>query len=62
MARLFALVYCIGGPAVAGSVVVAALVTGRDTLVPIVTAAVLGAAVAVPVCWMVARRLIGPAG
>lgn len=59
MARLFMILYSMIGTTLAGSFMVAALASGMDTLKPIVLAAGLGALVAVPVAWLVARRLAG---
>ncbi len=59
MARLFMVLYSMIGTTLAGSFMVAALVSGMDTLRPIVLAAGLGALVALPVAWLVARRLAG---
>lgn len=57
MSRLFMILYSMIGTSLAGSAVVAALTLGMDTLRPIVIAAALGAALAVPVAWVVARRI-----
>lgn len=62
MFRLFSILYAIGGTTLAGSAMVVALTTGHDTLIPIVAAAAIGALIAVPICWIVARRLTGPSG
>jgi hypothetical protein len=59
MARLFMILYSMIGTTLAGSFMVAALASGMDTLKPIVLAAGLGALLAVPVAWLVARRLAG---
>jgi hypothetical protein len=59
MARLFMILYSMIGTTLAGSFMVAALASGMDTLRPIVLAAGLGALLAVPVAWRVARRLAG---
>ena len=61
MVRLFGIIYAMGGTTLAGSAVVAALVTGNDTLKPILIAAVLGALVALPLCWVVAKKIIAGA-
>lgn len=61
MSRLFMILYSMIGTALAGSGVVAALTLGMVTLKPILVAAGLGAALAVPVAWMVARRITGEA-
>ena len=49
----------LAGPTIAGSAVVVALSTGQDTLRPILAAAGFGALVALPVAWIIAKRLIG---
>lgn len=57
MPRLFLIVYAMAAPTLAGSLIVAALVAGLDTLRPIVVAAAIGFAAALPAAWAVARRL-----
>lgn len=57
MFRLASLLFSIIATVLAGSAVVVALTTGHDTLVPIVTAAGLGCALALPVAWIVARKI-----
>lgn len=57
MFRLASLLFSIIATTLAGSAVVVALTMGYDTLVPIVTAAVLGCALAFPVTWIVARKI-----
>ena len=59
MVRLAMVLYSLIGTTLAGSCVVAALVMGQDTLWPILIAAAIGAVVAVPVTWLVARQLAG---
>ncbi|WP_225027771.1 CTP synthetase [Xinfangfangia pollutisoli] len=59
MHRLFMILYSIIGTSLAGAFVVAALVLRMDTLQPIIVAAAVGAVLALPVAWMVARRLAG---
>ncbi len=59
MLRVFGIVYAMGGTTLAGSAMVAALATGNDTLRPILVAAAAGALLALPVCWMVAKRMTG---
>ena len=61
MMRLFGIIYAMGGTTFAGSAVVAALATGNDTVRPIVIAAVLGALIAVPICWIIAKKITGAA-
>lgn len=57
MARLTMLLYSMIGTALAGSGVVIALTTGNDTLQPILISAAVGAVLAVPVSWWVARQI-----
>ncbi|NCO87289.1 MAG: CTP synthetase [Rhodobacterales bacterium] len=59
MLRLASVLYSIIATTLAGSCVIVALVSGYDTLLPIVVAAALGAVAAVPVAWLVARAMIG---
>ena len=55
--RLMMILFSMIGTAMAGSGVVLVLTLGYGTLVPIVAAAVAGAALALPVSWMVAREI-----
>ena len=57
MFRLSLILHLFIGSTIAGSAVIAALVTGYDTAVPILIAAALGFVAAVPVSWAVARQL-----
>lgn len=57
MTRLFFIIYTLAGSTLAGSAVVAALTMNMFDLKSIVVAAVLGALVALPVSWLVARNL-----
>ena len=57
MFRLASLLFSIIGTTLAGSAIVVALTMGQDTLVPVVTAAVIGFAAALPVTWIVARKI-----
>ena len=57
MFRLASLLFSIIGTTLAGSAIVVALTMGYDTLVPVVTAAAIGFAVALPVTWIVARKI-----
>lgn len=59
MPRLFPVFYSLVASTLAGVGVVIALVSGVAQLVPLIGAAVLGAAVAAPVTWIVARRMDG---
>ncbi len=55
--RLMMVLYSIIATALAGSGVVAVLTAGYATLWPIVIAAAVGAVLAVPVTWVVARQI-----
>ena len=57
MTRLMMILYSMIGTALAGSGVVVALTMGHVTLPAIVTAAAVGAVLALPVSWWVARQL-----
>lgn len=61
MFRLFAIIYALCGPTLAGILMIAALTTGRDDLRSIVVAVAVGFALGVPVAWQVARRLFDSA-
>ncbi|APZ55117.1 CTP synthetase [Salipiger abyssi] len=60
MLRLAGILYSLIGTTLAGSFMIAALVTGYDTLIPIVASAAAGAVVALPVTWYVARAIYSP--
>jgi hypothetical protein len=55
--RLMMVLYSVIAMAMAGSGVVVVLTMGYGTLWPIVGAAVVGAALAVPVSWLIAREI-----
>ncbi len=57
MLRLAGILYSLIATTLAGSAVIAVLVAGYDTLVPILVAAAAGFVVALPVSLMVARAL-----
>lgn len=57
MFRLALILHLFIGSTIAGSAVIAALVTGQDTARMIVIAALAGFLVAFPVSWMVAKKL-----
>jgi putative flippase GtrA len=57
MFRLASMLYSLIGTTLAGSAVVVALVSGQVTLVPIVVAAAFGFVAALPVAYLVARKL-----
>jgi len=58
MFRLASMLYSIIGTTFSGSFIIGALVTGHDTLNPILLAAAVGAVVALPVSWLVARAIL----
>jgi hypothetical protein len=58
MFRLFSIIYSLAGSALAGSGVVLALSTGHYGVSPILIGAVAGALLALPLSWLVARRLL----
>lgn len=58
MFRLATILYSLIATTLAGSAVIAVLTAGFGTLVPILAAAALGAAIAVPVSWFVARAIV----
>jgi hypothetical protein len=55
--RLTMILYSMIGTALAGSAIIAVLTLGYVALWPILGAAVVGAVVAVPVSWLVARQI-----
>lgn len=55
--RLFLLLYPIIGTTLAGIAMVVALVSGMDTLKPIVVAAAAGGLLGLPVTWIIARKV-----
>lgn len=57
MIRLAAILYSIVATTLSGIGVIAVLSAGYDTMVPIITAAAIGAVVAVPVSYLVARKI-----
>ncbi|WP_439122642.1 CTP synthetase [Marivita sp.] len=57
MFRLASILYSLIATTLAGTAMVAVLTAGYDTLVPIVGAAALGAIVALPVSYLVAREI-----
>lgn len=57
MLRLGLILHLFIGSTLAGSAVIAALVMGQDTLRPILIAALLGFIAAVPVSYIVAKKL-----
>lgn len=57
MLRLFFVIYTLAGVTLAGSAIVAALTMGLVGATPIIIAAAIGALAALPVAWVIARRL-----
>lgn len=57
MLRLAMILYALIGTTLAGIAMIAVLTAGYDTLYPIVIAVTAGALVAIPVSWLVARRI-----
>ena len=57
MLRLASILYSLIGTTLAGSLVVAALTMGYDTLNPILMAAGVGFVAALPVTWRVAKAI-----
>lgn len=57
MLRLASILYSLIATTLAGTAVIAVLTIGYDTLVPILIAAVIGAAAALPISYLVAREL-----
>ena len=59
MLRLASILYTLISATLAGTGVIAVLVAGYVTLIPILIAAVVGAILALPISWAVARSLYG---
>lgn len=59
MFRLASILYSLISTTIAGSLIIAALVAGYDTLIPILVAAAIGFVVSLPVAWYVAKALYG---
>ena len=57
MFQLTMILFSVIGTALAGSAVIAVLTMGYDTLQPILLAAGAGALAAVPLSWVIAKRL-----
>ncbi|MFP7672618.1 hypothetical protein ACG74X_04580 [Marivita sp. S0852] len=57
MLRLASILYSLIGTSLAGIGVIAVLTAGYGTLVPILVAAGIGAVLALPVSWYVAREI-----
>ncbi|MFB1025115.1 MAG: CTP synthetase [Octadecabacter sp.] len=61
MLRLASILYSIVATTLSGSFIIAALVTGYDTLTPILVAAGLGAIVAFPASYFVTKAIMANA-
>lgn len=58
MFQLATILYSMIATTLGGSFVIAALTMGYDTLIPILVAAGLGAVVAIPVSYLIARAIV----
>lgn len=58
MLRLASVLYSLIGTTLGGSLIVVALVTGYDTLVPILIAAAAGFVLALPVSYFIAKAMM----
>ena len=54
---LFLLVYIFVSATLAGSAMVAALTMGLDTLQPVLWSAIAGFIVAIPIAWVIAKKI-----
>ena len=59
MSRLMMMLFSMIATTVMGIAIVVALVTGYDTLRPIVLAAAIGFVLAMPIAWFVAKQIEG---
>lgn len=57
MVRLAIILYSIVSTTLAGIAIIAVLVAGYDTLMPIIYAAVAGFVVSIPVSWILAKKM-----
>ena len=57
MLRLTSLMYSFISATLAGIAIVVVLVAGYDTMMPIIYAAIAGFVVAIPVSWLVAKKV-----
>ncbi|MCE6951764.1 CTP synthetase [Cereibacter sphaeroides] len=57
MTRLMMILFSMVSVTLMGSFIVLALVTGNDTLIPILAAAAIGFVLALPVSFIIARKL-----
>jgi H+/Cl- antiporter ClcA len=58
MLRLASILYSVIGTTLAGSFMIAGLTMGYDTLYPILIAVALGAVVALPITWIISKKII----
>ncbi|MCA0922270.1 CTP synthetase [Pseudooceanicola nanhaiensis] len=58
MMRLASILFSLISTTLAGTAVIAVLVAGYDTLVPILAAAATGFVLALPVSWFVAKKMV----
>ncbi len=58
MFRLASILYSIVGTSLAGSLIILTLTLGYDTLTPILSAAFVGAVIAVPVAYFIAQAIV----
>lgn len=58
MLRLALILYALIGTTLAGSAMVVALTMGYDTTNPVIISAAIGAVVAIPVSWLVAKGIL----
>ncbi len=57
MLKLVAVIYIVSGATLAGIFMIAALVAGYDSAKPIIYAVTIGFLVALPVTWLVAKKI-----
>lgn len=57
MSRLMMVIFSMASTTLMGVAIVVALTTGHDTVRPILVAAAIGFVVALPVSWVVARKI-----
>ncbi len=57
MTKIALLIYIIVAPTLAGIAMVAVLVIGADTGNPVIASVLVGALVAIPVAWLIAKKL-----
>lgn len=58
MLRLASILYSLISTTMAGTLVIAALTMGYDTLYPILVAAAVGFGLAIPATWLVAKGIV----